>query len=218
MKLPYKINATMEAMTLLMLLGATAASFWLYSQFPETVATHWNFSGEPDGYSGRVFAAFFFPAFSWGIYLLITFLPLIDPKRDRYHEFSSVYNAIRLLIVGLMVAIYGLTAASGLGYNVPIGILVPGLIGLLFIALGNFMPHIKRNWFVGIRTPWTISSEAVWTETHRIGGKIFMAAGAVCIIIPFLPGVFALPLFITTIVLLLAGTVGYSWWVWKKTQ
>ena len=218
MKLPYTIHPTLEALTLLVLAAATGAAFYFYANFPPEVATHWNFAGEADGFSSRGFAAFFFPALVWGIYLLITFLPLIDPKRDRYKDFSGAYNTMRLLLVALFVVLYMVVSLNGLGYNIPVGTVVPILIGLLFIALGALMPRIKRNWFFGIRTPWTLSSETVWTETHRVGAAFFMLAGVAFIIIPFLPAPLALPLFVAVLVLLLINTVGYSWWVWKKLK
>src|SRR3989338_6600281 len=149
MKLPYKIHLAQEALTLLVLAAPTAASFWLYANFPDSVATHWNFAGDPDRYSGRAFAAFFFPALAWFLYLLLTFLPIIDPKANRYKEFANVYNAIRFLMVALFAALYALASLAGLGYDVRVGVAVPGLIGVLFIALGMLFPNIKRNWFVG---------------------------------------------------------------------
>ena len=218
MKLPYKIHPAQEALTLLVLAAPTAASFWLYANFPDSVATHWNFAGDPDSYSGRAFAAFFFPALAWFLYLLLTFLPIIDPKANRYEEFANVYNAIRFLMVALFAALYALASLAGLGYDVRVGVAVPGLIGVLFIALGMLLPNIKRNWFVGIRTPWTMSSELVWNETHRVGSALFVLSGVAFIAIPFLPAWLALPLFIAVMALLLVGTVGYSWWVWKKTR
>ncbi|MBI2050229.1 MAG: SdpI family protein [Parcubacteria group bacterium] len=218
MKLPYKINPKLEALTLLVLLGASVAAFYFYTNFPPEVATHWNFQGEADGFSGRAFAAFFFPALAWAIYLLITFLPLIDPKRDRYKEFSGAYNAMRLLVVVVLTVLYATASANGIGYNIPVGTVTPILVGIMFVALGTLMPRIKRNWFFGIRTPWTLSSETVWAETHRVGAVLFALAGAAFIIIPFLPNTFALPLFIAVLVLLLVNTVGYSWWVWRKLQ
>ncbi len=218
MKLPYKIHPTQEAITLLLLAAASVASVYLYANFPESVATHWNFAGEPDSYSGRAFAAFFFPALAWFLYLMVTFLPIIDPKANRYKEFSNVYNAIRFLMVALFVALYALASLAGLGYDIPIGAAVPGLIGILFMALGLLLPKIRRNWFVGIRTPWTLRSEPVWGETHRVGGIAFFLAGIAMIALPFLPAFAVLPLFVGIIIFLLIGTVGYSWWVWKKLR
>lgn len=218
MKLPYKINPALEAAVIVLLAATTGASFYFYANFPQSVATHWNFSGQADGFSGPGFAAFFFPGLAWAVYLLITFLPIVDPKADRYKDFSGAYNAARALVVAVLAVLYFVASLNGIGYNIPVGTVVPILIGLLFVALGALMPRIKRNWFFGIRTPWTLSSETVWTETHRVGAALFMIAGAAFMVIPFLPGQFALPLFIAVLALLLVNTVGYSWWVWRKLR
>jgi len=216
MKLPYAINWKYEWIALATILIAIAASPYFYQHFPEQVATHWNFQGQPDGYSGRAFAAFFFPALILGIYLLITLIPLIDPRKDRYKDFSRPYNNIRLSIVFFFVAVYALASLNGIGYNLPVQIIMPVGVGLLFIILGNIMPKMRRNWFVGIRTPWTLSSETVWNKSHRFGGKMFVLAGIIMILSTVMPPVWYAPLFFGSVVLISLGTIFYSWWVWKK--
>jgi len=109
-----------------------------------------------------------------------------------------------------MALIYFIVGFSGLGYNISVSLWMPVLIGLLFIVMGNYLSKIKPNWFMGIRTPWTLSSEEVWNKTHRFGGKIFILGGLLMILEPLLPTNFQLAVFIITMVIILAGTVGYS--------
>lgn len=219
MRLPYKINWPLEYITILLLAISAIASVFLYPHFPEQVATHWNFKGEVDGYSPAAFAAFFFPALSVGIYLLLTFIPLLDPKKERYMDFSKAYNVLRLSITILMIGIYVIMSAYALGYNIPVGTVMPVAIGALFIIIGNFLPKVKRNWFVGIRTPWTLSSEEVWNKTHRMSGKLFVISGILFIVMAFLKQEkFWLIVFALIMAMLIFGTMGYSWWIFRKIK
>lgn len=219
MKLPYKTNKSHEAIIILLLIASAVASYFFYQRFPEQVATHWNYEGEVDGYSSRAFAAFFFPCLAIGIYLLMTFLPLVDPRKERYADFSKAYNVLRLSLTILMIALYGIISLNGLGYKVPVGLIMPIGIGLLFIIIGNFLPKVKRNWFVGIRTPWTLSSEDVWNKTHRVSGKLFVIGGILMMLMVFVnsaPWWWAV--FASIMGIMILGTVGYSWFIWRKLK
>jgi len=216
MKLPYTINWKLEWLTIVIMAAAALSSVYFYQHFPEQVTTHWNLEGEPNGYSGRSFAAFFFPALLIAIYLMLIFLPLADPRKERYEDFSRPYATIRIALVLLFAGFYALGSLNGIGYDLPVDAIVPAGIGLLFIILGNIMPKVRRNWFVGIRTPWTLSNETVWNKSHRFGGKLFMVAGVAIIASIIAPVSWYVPLFFGSIILISLGTVVYSWWIWKK--
>lgn len=208
---PIKLTIKSELFSWIVIAISIVASFYFYAHFPERVITHWNYAGVPDGYSGRAFGAFLFPALFIGLYLMFVFLPKLDPKKERYAEFANVYNVFKNLILAVMVVIYFMASLSNLGFNINIGLCIPAIIGLLFIGLGNYFGKIKRNWFVGIKTPWTMSSETVWNKTHRFGGKVFIVSGVIMILMGFLPVAWRLPLFFADIIVLLLGTVVYSY-------
>lgn len=218
MKLPYRLNWKLEAPAILIMLVAVCSSYYFYLHFPDHVPTHWNFAGEVDGWSGRGFAAFFFPLLIAGIYALMLLLPLVDPLRSRYQEFSRGYQVIRVSLVIFMTVIYFITSLVGLGYQISINKVMPVGVGLLFIILGNFLPKIKKNWFVGIRTPWTLSNEEVWNKTHRLGGKIFIIAGLLFMSALWLSERYYLWVFAIIMIGIVAGSFGYSWWLWKKLK
>ena len=218
MPLPYKINKKMEALNIVLLIAMAILSFYFYRRFPAQVATHFDVSGQPDGYSGKTFAAFFFPLVFVGIYLLMLLLPFADPQRKRYQEFGQVYQLVRLSINVFFFGVYLLVGLNGIGYAVPIGLIMPAGVGLLFIILGNVLPKVKRNWFVGIRTPWTLSSETVWYQTHRLSGKLFVASGLLLILSIWLPKNWQMPLLFTIIAAILILTTGYSWWLWRQAE
>ncbi|MDD5527949.1 MAG: SdpI family protein [Patescibacteria group bacterium] len=215
---PIKLTIKSEFFSILLIVISIIASFYFYVHFPDRVITHWNLAGEPNGYSGRAFAAFFFPALFVGMYLLFIFLPMLDPRKERYAEFAKIYNVFRNLIIFILVVIYFVASFNNLGANLNINVWVPGAVGLLFIVLGNYMGKIKPNWFVGIRTPWTLSSETVWNKTHRFGGKVFIIGGLLMISAGLAPLSWRLPIFVADIIILLFGTVVYSYFAYLQEK
>jgi len=203
---------------LVLLAAAAGLSACFYARFPERVASHWNFSGEVDAYAGRGVVAFGMPAVMILMYLLFLALPSLDPKRERYGEFARVYRIFRTSIIGLLFVLYVATGLFNLGYPVKIGLLAPGLIGLLFIVIGNYLGKVKNNWFMGIRTPWTLSSENVWNRTHRFGGRLFVIFGLVVMAAPFLPETAAMASFFGGVALLVLGTLVYSYVIYAREQ
>lgn len=207
-----------EILPIFFIMVSLVVSGYFYLNFPEQVPTHWDIHGQVDGWSSKGFAAFFFPILILGMYFLFIFLPKIDPKREKYQQFMRVYNIFKNLIVIFMVGVYLLTGLNGLGYNLPIELYMPVAVGILFIIIGNYMSKIKTNWFLGIRTPWTMSSDIVWQKTHRFGGKIFVLSGLILASMVWLPDNWQSWLFSLIIVLMIFGTFGYSYWVYKQEE
>lgn len=159
----------------------------LYPQLPEQIPSHWNARGEVDAFSGKNFSVFFFPSITLGVYLLMIFLPLIDPLRKNYIKFALPYFWLRTLLVIFFVSLYFYTLWAALGTSFNINYFILPAISILFIVIGIFLPKIKKNYFVGIRTPWTLHSEEVWDKTHQFSGKLFVAAGIIALISVFFP-------------------------------
>ncbi len=218
MKLPYSINRKQESITISILALNIIASFYFFSHFPSRVAIHWNLYGQPDRWADKTFAAFFFPALIVAIYILMIFAPLLDPRKNRYQEFSKIYGIIRLALITFLSILYFISSLNALEINIPIHKTVPIGTGLLFVIIGNFLPKIKNNWFVGIKTPWTLSSEEVWNKTHRLGGKIFVLGGFLLMVGVLLPPSTYLVLLPLVILLMVGGTVGYSYFIWQKLK
>ncbi len=166
-----------ESVQLLPIAAMFVAAALCWSYVPDRIAVHWNLQGKADGFGGKLEGLLLLPAVSLGIYLLLRFLPLIDPGRANYTTFAGAYNAIRFSISLFLSAIYADTLLVALGYNVNINTMVGLALGALFIVLGNLMGKIRPNWFVGVRTPWTLSSKMSWTKTHRLAGWLFIGMG-----------------------------------------
>jgi len=205
-----------EFIPIIILILSIVSSFYFYSKFPDTVATHWNFRGEVDGYSGKFVGAFMIPIIIIVSYLGMLVLPKFDPKKDRYEDFDNVYYGFRIVFTIVMFAIYIITSLYNLGYNININVWIPTLIGSMIILLGNYMGKIKNNYFFGIKTPWTLSSENIWNKTHRFGGYAFIIFGILIIISPFLSEKLGMIAFFSGILLVTVGTFAYSYILYRK--
>ncbi|HOV80577.1 MAG TPA: SdpI family protein [Bacillota bacterium] len=161
----------------ILILGSLVAGLFVYPYLPERVPSHWNIRGEVDAYSSRFWGAFGIPLMTAGIYILMGLLPLIDPRRQNYRKFTGAYRVLKAVLALYMTGLYVVVILSSLGRQIPVDKAVIGGVGLLFIVIGNYMGQFRHNYFVGIRTPWTLADEQVWRKTHRMGGKVWVLAG-----------------------------------------
>lgn len=166
---------------LVLVLGAFICSFLIWDQIPDTVPTHYNLQGKADDYGPKWILLIMLPALALVLYASLLFLPYIDPKK-RIDVNQKPISGIRVIITVFMIGLYGITLLEPMGIGIEINSIMPIAIGLLFIVMGNYMNSIKSNYFIGIRTPWTLENERVWKKTHRMGSKLWMLGGAVLII------------------------------------
>lgn len=218
MKHALPITWKTEWFSWLMILASIGLSFYFYRHFPALVATHWNFAGQADAWSSAAFAAFFFPGLILAVYVLFLVLPNLDPFKDRYKEFSQAYHNFKNGLVAFLTLIYALTGLANLGQPVRIDYYVPFLVGLLFIFIGVQIRRVKRNWFLGIRTPWSLSSDKVWDETHQTGSTLFTIAGVLIAVSGWLPESWRLLSFILVIAVLVVATLVYSYYYYYREQ
>ncbi len=161
---------------LLITAGALAGAF-AYPHMADVVPTHWNAAGEVDGYSSKLKGVLIGPVGALAMCLLMWVIPKISPKGFRTTEFAGVIHIFQVTLVLFMLAVGGLIVLSGLGHPVSIERVIPLAVGLLLIIIGNYAGKLRKNFFVGIRTPWTLASDEVWMRTHRMAGYCFVAAG-----------------------------------------
>lgn len=161
---------------------AAGVAIWLYPHLPARVPIHWDGRGHANGYASRFWGVAIWPLVIIALAALTVLLPRISPRRFAIAPFAGVYGGLMLAIQGAMLVI-GVTAQLGsAGYPVPISTVVPLVAGVLLVVMGNYMGKLRRNFFVGIKTPWTLASEAVWERTHRLGGWLFVLAGVVMVV------------------------------------
>ena len=154
----------------------------LYARLPDPMPSHWNAAGEIDGYMPKFWGVFLLPIITVVLVPLFLVIPNIDPLKANITKFRGVYNWFIVIFVAYMLFVYALTMAAALGYQFNMTYMLLPVVGLLFIGAGYMMSKAKRNFFIGIRTPWTLSSETVWDETHKLGSKLFMAGGVITIV------------------------------------
>jgi uncharacterized membrane protein len=183
-QLPLRRSDIAALGVLLVTAGATAA---VYTSLPEQLAVHFDASGTPDSFYGRTLGAAIVPAMSVGVYAMFRVLPVIDPRGENYRKFRATYDGIVLLVLVFLAFVQGLLLAYNLGIEYPQNALVVGGVGVLFAGLGLLFRRAEPNWFVGIRTPWTLSDDEVWRRTTRAAAPLFVLAGAFIAVGAFLP-------------------------------
>jgi len=198
---------------------ALVVSLWAYPELPPRVATHWGLHGEPNGYSARGVAAFGIPLLILVVHGVFRLAPRIDPRRANYAKFIDTYWLIGNAILLFLGGVYALIIANGLGHRVNTAMVVPLGVGVLFMFFGNYLARVEPNWFVGIRTPWTLSSDTVWRKTHRTGGWVFFTCGLVVAgAAALLPPLAAVGTILATLVAGISVPVVQSYVLWRREQ
>jgi len=192
-------------------------STFVYPMLPEQLPTHWGINGEVDGYSPRLVGVAIAPLIGLVLVVLKEVLPRIDPHRARYSSFRGTYELIFNLIVLFLFVLQVAILGYALGWPISVVGVIQVSVGVLFVALGNELARVQPNWFMGIRTPWTLANEEVWRRTHRVSGRLLVVVGIVlALIVPFLPGLAA---FVTTMTLVLGFaifSIAYSYLMWRR--
>jgi len=200
-----------------LILAAVAAGWYLAPQLPDVIATHWNATGQVNGTMAKIWALVFVPLLAAGTATVLFFVPTIDPLKESYKAFRREYNWLIVLIVAFLVMIQGLVLAWNLGYRFNFSRFIAPSIGLLFYFIGGILPGLKRNWFAGIRTPWTLSSDRVWKKTHEHAGSVFQLAGIVACFGAVLPD-YALYFLILPLLTAIAWVIAYSYVIYRKGE
>jgi uncharacterized membrane protein len=211
-----KLSWRTELPPLLVIAAMFAASAWAWQQLPERIPVHWNLQGEVDGWGGKFTGLLLLPIAVVGINLLMMLVPFCDPGRENYRNFAKAFNVIRIVFVLYMSLIHGATLTAAFGHSVNMTTVTFLAIGVLFVVLGNLMGKIRPNWFVGVRTPWTLSSKLSWNKTHRLSAWLFILMGLLFIIAAIVPTTPVLVIVFTIDALCLAWLIVYSYIVYRS--
>ena len=172
-----KIRA--DIISTLFIIATLVVAAILYPSLPEMIPTHWNAQGEIDGYMKKPGGVLMMPAMALTTFIIMKIIPVISPKGFRTDKFSDVIGVLQVTLVGFMSIVAILVLLEAHGLNVLINEVIIAGVGLLFVVIGNYLGKVRKNFFIGIRTPWTLASDEVWNRTHRMGGKLFMLSGVI---------------------------------------
>jgi len=200
----------------LLILTVILAGTLLWNQLPGQIASHWNENDQVDGYMGKFWGAFMVPLMMIGLTLLFLAIPAIDPLKKNIADFRGLYNLFIVFFNGFMAYIHGLTLVWNLGYtNFRLSTMMLPAMGLLFVFMGIMLKKARRNYFIGIRTPWTLASDKVWDETHRLGSKLFIIAGMITLLGIFIPDQAFVLLMVSILAAALISVI-YSYLAWRR--
>nr|WP_297172867.1 SdpI family protein [uncultured Agathobaculum sp.] len=157
-----------------------------YSYLPACVPMHWDLGGEV-GYEPK-WQLWITAGIAPLMAVLFYCIPHLDPKKRNYHKFTGAYVGFQVIMMFFLIALNGICVIEGLRPGtVNVAMAVCLVVSLIVLYIGNIMPKLRMNWYCGIKNPWTLSSEAVWTRTHRIAGRMFFAAGVIGMLGAFVP-------------------------------
>lgn len=190
-------------------LVAAVASAVLAPELPAEMAVHFDPSGTPDRYFARPLALSFGPALAAGIAVLFAVLPRIDPLGENVAAFQRAYDAVAVATVAFVAYVHGLVLAFNLGVAVDVTVALAPALAVVYYLLGRLLERAERNWFVGLRTPWTLSDERVWERTHDRVAVLFKLAGVLALGALVTPS-FALFWFVGPVLVAAVAGVVYS--------
>lgn len=210
---------TTVVLTLLMVGVAVGISLAVFGQLPERVASHWNINDQVDGTMPRFWGAFLMPLITLAMLGLFLLIPVVDPMRANIATFRRPFNVFIALIVAFLLYVHVLTMLWNLGVQTfrISSALLPAM-GLLFVFIGFMLKQARRNYSIGIRTPWTLASDRVWDGTHRLGATLFMVSGVMAALGAFFPGSIAYWLVLGPVLASTFLLVVYSYVLWREEQ
>lgn len=214
----YRVTAEIrrDGLIIAMLATMLLAGAVALGHLPARVPTHFALNGRADGWSSPVQAAFLPVLLALALWAVFLVLPLIDPRRRSYGQFAPVYRVVRTLVVASVLVSDGVTLLGALGVPIDRRIAEAFVLTGVLVVLGNLLPRVRPTWFVGIRTPWTLSNDEVWRRTHRLAGRLLVLFGLLPLLAALLDRT-AIPVAIGVAVLVPVGfSAAYSWWLFER--
>lgn len=194
----------------ILLMISFGSSMFVSSRMPEKMASHWNEYGRADGYSNKTVALYVIPGTEVAVLLLLVFLPRVDPLKGNIEKFKSTYDLFLVGFTGFMTYLHILTLTWNLGARINMTVwMMPGLAALMFLT-GHLVSKARQNYFIGIRTPWTLANSVVWDDTHRLGGIGFKLVAGLSILGILFPDQ-AFFFLMAPLLVLVVGLVLYSY-------
>ena len=211
-----KFSWKTEALSLAMIAAMFILAAVMWSSAPDRIPVHWGISGEVDRYGGKFEGLLSFPIAGLVLYLILLLVPRIDPRRAHYAAFEGAYHALRTVAVGVVLVLDFIVLLIVNGRAINMNQVVPIVVGAALLIVGNYLPRLTSNWFMGVRTPWTLSSEESWRRTHLLAGRLFMASGVITIVAAWLAPSLVFWVIMGTILPSALVSVVYSYFAWRN--
>lgn len=215
---PIRSMSPATLLAVLIIIVQILVSIVTYPFMPDSVPSHWDASGQVNGYLPKLVNALLYPLLSIGIYALVRVLMTIGPRLGYQNQRKASIGIINLILDGVllfMLIVQLTTTAVALGVPIDLTFVICLSISVLFIFLGNYMGKLRRNFWAGIRTPWTLASDVVWERTHRLGGWLFVLAGLLGVIMSFIPALRLWGLMVVIFIIVIALVV-YSYVIYQR--
>jgi uncharacterized membrane protein len=203
---------------LILVLAAIAISAWAFPSLPDRVPTHWNLAGQVNGYSSRAFAVSFIPAIIILIWAFMLVLPAISPRGFAFGESVGGFYVAMLAVIALLVLMHFLLLHAALTQTALSSVWLFAGIGALFVVVGSVIGRVKKNFWFGVRTPWTLANDEVWLRTNRLAGRLF-ACGGIAIVLASFAGTAVVVTATIIVVAVAAGwSIVYSYLVYRRIE
>ncbi len=223
-KMKQEKSQTLEAMIIFIVIIAWLIGAITYMQAPDIVPIHWNLEGNPDNFAPKGIGIFLLPLINTGLYVFLLFIPMIDPNNQQLQGSMKTLQWIRLGTHGLLAIIMGWTSLSILESTIVKPEWIFAIVALFLAFLGKVMVNVKQNYFVGIRTPWTLSNEVVWDDTHRFAAPLWLYSGILMTVIISLltmsgfTAKIILPMFLVWVFTIVIIPIAYSYKRFKEQK
>jgi len=212
-----KLWRKIDWLIILFLLAFFVFGIYVAPAMPDRVPTHWNIRGEVDGWGSKYINLFLMPSIALVFYFLMSFLPAIDPLRKNYEKFAKPYLYFKIFLTFFFIYLEIFLIYSSIKFTPPQGSLMFALpFSLLLCFIGWLLPQLKRNFFIGIKTPWTLVSDLNWKKTHDFGGKAFLLAGVASLVAAFFGSVASFVVLIASVLAATIAALVYSYLEYRK--
>jgi len=207
-------NKTKLIVSSVLILLPIIVGLLLWNQLPDVMTTHWGVDNQPDGWSSKAFAVFAMPLILLATHWFCLWITTKDPgqKNQNKKAIGLVFWMIPMVSLFSSSIMYGIA----LGNEVNIGSIVFGMLGLMFLGIGNYLPKVKQNYTLGIKVSWALANEENWNATHRFSGKVWVAGGLLLVLAAFFPMEYTLLVVFPVILILALVPMLYSWLYYKK--
>jgi uncharacterized membrane protein len=186
-------------------------------QLPAEVAIHFGSEGQPDDYASESVALATIPAVQAGMVALFAVLPRVDPLGENLRQFERAYDGFVLVLLGFLGYVHALVVVWSAGYGASVTLALVPAMAAFYYTLGTLVQDAERNWFVGFRTPWTLSNEEVWADTHTVAGKLMRVAAVLTLGALALPG-YAIAFLAGPVVAVALFATAYSYWDYRRIE